>query len=145
MPSGARAFVSSGVMGEMTAIGRPFVRRRPVSERAIETLLMAAASVGILTTVGIVVVLLLEAVEFFRIINPIEFFTGTTWSASILPFQFGVIPLVTGTLGVAVIALIVAVPLGLLAAVFLGEYASLRVRNVVKPVLETLAGIPTIV
>jgi len=132
-------------MGEMTAIGRPFVRRRPVSERAIETLLMAAASVGILTTVGIVVVLLLEAVEFFRIINPIEFFTGTTWSASILPFQFGVIPLVTGTLGVALIALIVAVPLGLLAAVFLGEYASLRVRNVVKPVLETLAGIPTIV
>ena len=129
----------------MTAIGRSFIRRRTASERLIEVLLMAAASVGILTTVGIVVVLLLEAVQFFGTVSPVDFFTGTTWSASILPFRFGVIPLVTGTLGVALIALIVAVPLGLLAAVFLGEYASLRVRNVVKPILETLAGIPTIV
>jgi phosphate transport system permease protein len=129
----------------MTAIGRPLVRRRPATERVIEAMLAIAASVGILTTVGIVFVLLLEAVQFFAIINPLDFFTGTVWSASILPFRFGVIPLVTGTLEVALIGLAVAFPLGLLAAVFLSEYASLRTRNVVKPILETLAGIPTIV
>src|SRR5215212_2329470 len=124
---------------------RPLTRRPPWSERVIERLLLLAASVGVLTTIGIVVVLLAEAVQFFAEINPIEFLTGTVWSASILPFRFGVIPLVTGTLEVALIALAVAVPLGLLAAIFLAEYASLRVRNVVKPLLETIAGIPTIV
>ena len=116
-----------------------------MSERVIEALLLVAASVGVLTTIGIVVVLLLEAVEFFTVINPIDFLTGTVWSASILPFRFGVIPLVVSTLEVAFIALIVAVPLGLLAAVYLAEYASSRVRNVIKPILETIAGIPTIV
>ena len=116
-----------------------------MSERVIEALLLVAASVGVLTTIGIVVVLLLEAVEFFTVVNPIDFLTGTVWSASILPFRFGVIPLVLSTLEVALIALIVAVPLGLLAAVYLAEYASSRVRNVVKPILETIAGIPTIV
>jgi phosphate transport system permease protein len=116
-----------------------------MSERVIESLLLAAASVGVLTTIGIVVVLLIEAVQFFALVNPIDFLTGTVWSASILPFRFGVIPLVTGTLEVALIALIVAIPLGLLAAIYLAEYASLRIRNVVKPILETIAGIPTIV
>jgi phosphate transport system permease protein len=116
-----------------------------MSERVIESLLLAAASVGVLTTIGIVVVLLIEAVQFFALVNPIDFLTGTVWSASILPFRFGVIPLVTGTLEVALIALVVAIPLGLLAAIYLAEYASLRIRNVVKPILETIAGIPTIV
>lgn len=127
------------------ALERPLVHRRPASERVVELLLAAATSIGILTTAGIVVVLLLEAVQFFAIINPFDFFLGTTWSASILPFRFGVIPLVTGTLEVALIALVVAIPLGLLAAVFLAEYASPRVRTIVKPILETLGGIPTIV
>lgn len=127
------------------ALERPLVHRRPASERVIEALLKVAASVGILTTVGIVVVLLLEAVQFFALVSPVDFFSGTVWSASILPFKFGVIPLVTGTLEVALIALIVAVPLGLLAAVYLAEYASSRTRTVVKPLLETLGGIPTIV
>ena len=129
----------------MTAIDRPLTRRQPVSERAIELFLLLAASVGLLTTVGIIGVLLVEAVQFFSLVNPFEFLTGTVWSASILPFRFGVIPLVTGTLMVALLALIIAIPLGLLAAVYLGEYASLRTRNLVKPILETLAGIPTIV
>jgi phosphate transport system permease protein len=124
---------------------RSLVHRTPASERVVELLLRLAASVGILTTLGIVLVLLLEAVQFFAIINPLDFFFGTVWSASILPLRFGVIPLVTGTLEVALIALVVAVPLGLLAAVYLGEYASLRTRNVVKPILEVLGGIPTIV
>ena len=129
----------------MTAVTRPLTRRRPTSERIIETLLLAAASVGVLTTIGIVIVLLAEAVQFFETVNPIDFLTGTVWSASILPFRFGVIPLVISTLEVAFIALIVAVPLGLLAAIYLAEYAGPRVRNVVKPILETIAGIPTIV
>lgn len=129
----------------MTAVTRPLTRRRPTSERIIETLLLVAASVGVLTTIGIVIVLLAEAVQFFESVNPIDFLTGTVWSASILPFRFGVIPLVISTLEVAFIALIVAVPLGLLAAIYLAEYAGPRVRNVVKPILETIAGIPTIV
>ena len=129
----------------MTAMSRPLTRRRPASERVIEALLLLAASIGVLTTVGIVVVLLVEAVQFFALVNPIQFLTGTVWSASILPYQFGVIPLVTGTLEVALIALVVAVPLGLLAAIYLAEYATMRTRNVVKPILETIAGVPTIV
>jgi phosphate transport system permease protein len=129
----------------MTAAARPLTRHRPRSERIIETLLLLAASVGVLTTIGIVVVLLLEATEFLAQVNPIDFLTGTVWSASILPFRFGVIPLVISTLEVAAIALVVAVPLGLLAAVYLAEYATPRTRNVVKPLLETIAGIPTIV
>jgi len=129
----------------MTAEARPLTRRRPMSERVIESLLLLAASVGVLTTIGIVVVLLIEAVQFFALVNPVDFFTGTVWSASILPFRFGVIPLVLSTLEVALIALAVAVPLGLLAAIYLAEYASLRIRNIVKPILETIAGIPTIV
>ena len=100
---------------------------------------------GVLTTAGIVLVLIFETVQFFQIVSPIEYFTGTVWSASIQPYRFGVLPLVTSTLLVAVIALLFAVPLGLLAAVYLAEYASPRTRNTLKPALETIAGIPTIV
>ena len=129
----------------MTAASTSLVVRRSLGERAIELLLAGAAGVGVLTTIGIVIVLLVEAAEFFVFVNPIDFLTGTVWSASILPFRFGVIPLVVSTLEVALIGLVVAVPLGLLAAVYLAEYASVRVRTVVKPMLEVLAGIPTIV
>ena len=120
-------------------------RRRPASERVIERLLFLAAALSVITTVGIILVLAYETFEFFLEISPIEFFTGTHWSASIRPQAWGVLALVAGTLLVAGIAMIVAVPLGLLAAVLLAEYASTRVRNVVKPLLETIAGIPTIV
>jgi phosphate transport system permease protein len=129
----------------MTAASRSLSRRRPTSERIIETLLLVAASVGVLTTIGIVVVLVLEALQFFALVDPIAFLTGTVWSASILPFQFGVVPLVVSTLEVALLALAVAVPLGLLSAVYLAEYATHRTRTIVKPLLETIAGIPTIV
>jgi phosphate transport system permease protein len=129
----------------VTASSRPLTRAHPLSERVIETFLFLAAALGVVTTLGIVLVLVVEAVSFFQQINPIDFLTGTVWSASIQPFRFGVIPLVIGTLDVAVIALIVAIPLGLLAAVYLAEYASVRVRTTIKPLLETIAGIPTIV
>ena len=129
----------------MTAASRPLTRNRPASERVIETLLFLAAAVGVVTTVGIIIVLAIQAADFFAIVNPIDFLTGTVWAATIEPFRFGVIPLVAGTLMVAGIALLVAIPLGLLAAIYLAEYASTRVRNLVKPLLETIAGIPTIV
>ncbi len=120
-------------------------RRRTASERVIEPLLFLAAALSVVTTAGIILVLAYQTFEFFLEVSPIEFFTGTFWSASIKPQAWGVLALVSGTLLVAGIAMIVAVPLGLLAAVLLAEYASPRVRNVVKPLLETIAGIPTIV
>jgi phosphate transport system permease protein len=129
----------------MTTVGRPLTRTAPLSERLIEALLFVCALLGVVTTLGIVFVLVFQGLEFFRQVSLIDFLTGTVWSASIAPFRFGVIPLVVGTLDVAVIGLIVAVPLGLLAATFLAEYASVHVRTAVKPLLETIAGIPTIV
>ncbi len=119
-------------------------RSRP-AERAIEFALRAAAAVGIVTTVGIIAVLAVEALLFFAEVSPVDFFTGTRWSASIKPFAFGIIPLVLSTLMIAAIALAIAVPIGILAAVWMSEFASIRARNIVKPVLEVLAGIPTIV
>jgi phosphate transport system permease protein len=129
----------------MTSQSRSLTRQRPASERIIETLLFLAAALGVVTTLGIVLVLAFETVEFFREVSPIDFFTGTFWSASIQPRAWGVLALVSGTVLVAGIALIIAVPLGLLSAVLLADYAPPRVRTVVKPILETLAGIPTIV
>ena len=129
----------------MTAAQRPFVRRKPVSERLIEGLLLLATTVGVVTTVGIVGVLAFQTIEFFAEVSPLDFFLGTHWSASIKPYAFGVLALMSGTLLVAFIAVVIAIPLGLLAAVLLSEYASPRVRTIVKPMLETIAGIPTIV
>ncbi len=126
----------------MTYITLP--RTRP-AERAIEFGLRAAAAVGIVTTVGIIAVLAVEALLFFAEVSPLDFFTGTRWSASIKPFAFGVIPLIVSTLMIAAIALAIAVPIGILAAVWMSEFASMRARNIVKPILEILAGIPTIV
>jgi phosphate transport system permease protein len=129
----------------MAAQPMQLTRRRPWSERIIEALLFVAAALGVLTTIGIVVILFAQTLQFFQIVNPIDFLTGTIWSASIQPYKFGVLALVSGTLLVAVIAMIIGIPLGLLSAILLCEYSSNRVRNVVKPVLETIAGIPTIV
>ncbi len=129
----------------MTSPSRPLQRRPAVIERVIETLLFLAAAIGVMTTFGIVAVLAVETVTFFGEVGVIDYLTGTIWSASIKPYAWGVLPLVSGTLLVAGIALLMAIPLGLLSAVLLAEYASPRARAVIKPVLETLAGIPTIV
>jgi phosphate transport system permease protein len=132
-------------MTTLPATSRSLVRPPHRRERAIEALLFLAAALGVLTTLGIVFVLAFQTIEFFQLVSIVDFLTGTVWSASIEPFRWGILPLITGTLLVAAIALVVAIPLGLLAAVFLAEYASMRTRNLVKPVLETIAGIPTIV
>jgi len=129
----------------MAAAVTSLTHRRPLSERIIERLLFAAAALGVLTTIGIILVLASQTFEFFLQVSPVDFFTGTHWSALIKPQSWGVLALMSGTLLVSGIAVILAVPLGLLAAVFLSEYASPRVRTIVKPILETIAGVPTIV
>jgi phosphate ABC transporter permease protein PstC len=120
-------------------------RTRAVVEGAIERALAACAALSILVTAGIVVVLAWEALAFFREVSPLAFLTGRTWTPLFLNPQFGVLPLVAGTLLVTVIALVVAVPAGLVSALYLSEYAPSRVRRVAKPALEMLAGVPTVV
>jgi phosphate transport system permease protein len=129
----------------MTAPPASLTLRRSVRERLIERLLFLAAALGVLTTIGIITVLAIETFEFFLEVSPIEFLTGTEWSALIKPQSWGVLALVSGTVLVAAIGLAIAIPLGLLAAILLAEYASTRVRTIVKPIIETIAGVPTIV
>ena len=130
----------------MTSAQAALTRRRPVRERIIERLLFLAAALGVVTTIGIILVLAFETLEFFREVNPIEFFTGTVWSASIQPLCVrGPRRSSRAPCWWPRSRCVIAVPLGLLAAVLLAEYASPRVRTVVKPILETIAGIPTIV
>ena len=107
--------------------------------------LRAAAAVSIITTVGIVVVLLRQSLGFFGEVPIWEFLGGTVWTPLFKPQNFGVLPLVGGTLLVAFVAGIVALGLGLGAAIFLSEYAPERLRRILKPILEILAGIPTVV
>ncbi len=118
---------------------------RRIGERAIRTVLFGAAVVSVLTTVGIVVSLLFPAIQFFREISIVNFLTGTQWTPNFRDTSYGVLPLVVGTLWTTGIALLVAVPLGLGAAMLLSEYATDRLRRVLKPVLEVLAGIPSVV
>jgi phosphate transport system permease protein len=120
-------------------------RRRRATERAVGAFLIGATAVSILTTVGIVLVLIFETFAFFREVSPWEFLTGTVWAPLIAPRSFGVLPLISGTLLVAAIAIAVAMPLGLVIAIYLAEYAGQRTRSIVKPFLEILAGIPTVV
>ncbi|MBJ3762947.1 phosphate ABC transporter permease subunit PstC [Maribius pontilimi] len=121
-------------------------RARNVVEQGVRGLLIGAACIAILTTLGIVLSLVFNTIEFFRIYPASEFFFSTTWSPSFGGgSQLGILPLLWGTMYISLIALAVAVPIGLLAAIYLSEYASKRVRSVAKPALEILAGIPTIV
>jgi phosphate transport system permease protein len=106
---------------------------------------MLCALLSILTTIGILWVLLSQAIAFFRTVSPIDFFTGTKWNPLIEPRSFGVLPLVSGTLLITVGAGLIAIPLGLLAGIFLSEYAPRKLRATLKPALEILAGIPTVV
>lgn len=115
------------------------------TERGIHAVLWTCAGVSILTTVGIVLVLVFEAARFFREVSVVEFLTGTRWAPLFSPQHFGILPLVCGTLLVTAGAALVAIPLGLATAIYLSEYASPRVREIIKPVLEVLAGIPSVV
>lgn len=116
-----------------------------IVEKIMPKILLLIALVSILTTVGIVVTLLAETIEFFKRIPFIEFFTGTVLKPLGENAQFGILPLVSGTLISTCIAMLVAIPIGLMTAIYLSEYASDRVKKILKPILELLAGIPTIV
>ncbi len=114
-------------------------------ERLIRAVLAACAAVSVLTTAAIVVVLLWESLLFFREVSPWEFLTGTRWAPKFQPQGFGVLPLVCGTLLIVVGSALVALPAGLVTGIYLSEYARPRTRAVLKPILEVLAGIPTVV
>ncbi|MEI2300852.1 phosphate ABC transporter permease subunit PstC [Ensifer sp. MJa1] len=127
-------------------------RARNQVERVILGSLIVASSIAILTTVGIVASMLSEAGRFFTMVSPFEFFFGTVWDPRFAAAgsggasgQFGLIPLLAGTLYIAFVAMLFAVPIGLFAAIYMAEYASPRLRSTAKPLLEVLAGIPTIV
>jgi phosphate transport system permease protein len=114
-------------------------------EFVIERGLFACAAMSVLITAGIIGVLLFETLAFLREVPILEFVTGTEWTPLFSEKRFGVLPLVAGTVLVSLIAMIVALPAGLLSAIYLSEYAAPRLRRIVKPLLEILAGVPTIV
>jgi phosphate transport system permease protein len=119
------------------------LRRR--IEAVVLVLLACASGVAVLTTIGIVLSVVYESLRFFAEVPVWKFLFGTEWAPTAEPGAFGIIPLLGGTLLITLIAILVAGPLGLLSAVYLAEYANLRARRIIKPVLELLAGIPTVV
>jgi len=121
--------------------------RQYFAERSIKSVLFASGILSIFVTVGIVVILLWESSRFFGFedVTLVKFLTDTQWTPLFADKHFGILPLLVGTLMVAIIALIVALPLGLLSAIYLSEYAPKRIRSILKPILEILAGIPTVV
>lgn len=142
-----------GVMSLWFARSRISVRLRARNqvESFVRWALIACSGVAILTTMGIVASLLTEAIRFFSFISPMDFFFGTVWNPRFSTVgaggegDYGLLPLLWGTLMVSGIAMLVAVPVGLMSAIYLSQYANYRVRNIVKPIIEVLAGIPTIV
>ncbi|MEJ2017862.1 MAG: phosphate ABC transporter permease subunit PstC [Maritimibacter sp.] len=124
----------------------PDYRARNSSETFVKALLIGASLVAILTTLGIILSLLFESLHFFQLYPALEFFTSTTWNPQFNGGStLGILPLLWGTLYVSLVALIVAVPIGLLIAIYLSEYAGKLLRSFAKPAIEVLAGIPTIV
>ncbi len=119
--------------------------RTRYGELVIKGLLGLCALISVLTTVGIIAALFIPAFEFFQEVSIVDFLTGTEWAPLFEPALFGVVPLVVGTLSVTFWAVLLAIPFGLGSAIYLSEYASRRTRSVLKPMLELLAGIPTIV
>jgi phosphate transport system permease protein len=119
--------------------------RRRYGEDLVKALLGLCALISVATTIGIVLALFLPAIEFFQDVSLRDFLTGTEWAPLFEPALFGVVPLVVGTLSVTFWAILVAIPFGLGSAIYLSEYASDRMRKILKPLLEILAGIPTIV
>lgn len=113
-------------------------------EKAVKAFLALCAGLSVAVTTAIVISLLVPTLSFFQQVSPIEFLTGTEWAPAFAAASFGVVPLVVGTLSVVFWSLLVAIPVGLLSAIYLAEYAPRRVRKVVKPMLEVLEGIPTV-
>jgi phosphate transport system permease protein len=119
--------------------------RRRIVERGIETLLLLAALVSVFTTLAIVAILVWESIAFFRTVPLVDFLTDTQWTPLFDDAHFGIIALLSGTLTTTLVALLVAIPLGTVLAIYLSEFAPFRLREVAKPFLEMLGGVPTIV
>lgn len=151
---GAIVTIGLALAGAFYGISQVQLRARARNnvERLMLWGLLGASTIAILTTIGIVLSMLFQTLNFFNRVPPLEFFFGTVWDprfaaagAGASEGQFGLIPLLAGTLYIALVALLVAVPIGLMSAVYMAEYAAPKVRATVKPALELLAGIPTIV
>jgi phosphate transport system permease protein len=141
----ALALAAAGFVWSMLRI-RPTFRARNVSERFVVVMMILASMVAVATTAGIIASLAFETLHFFRLYPAQDFFFSTVWNPQFRGgSDLGILPLIWGTLYVSFIALVVAVPIGLMSAIYLSEYASRRVRTWVKPLIEILAGIPTIV
>jgi phosphate transport system permease protein len=150
----ALIFVAA-IIGSLLALRRisPEMRARNVVERIIKAALILSSTIAIFTTVGIVLSVLFEALRFFEMIPATEFFFGLEWSPQMAIREdqvgssgaFGMIPVFAGTLMIALIAMLVAVPIGLMSAIYLSEYAHKKFRAIAKPLLEVLAGVPTVV
>jgi phosphate transport system permease protein len=119
--------------------------RRNIKERIIELILMLAALTAVATTFAIVGILLYESLGFFKTVSVVEFFTSTEWAPLFEDAKYGIMPLVAGTLTTSFIALCVAIPVGTIGAIYLSEFASHKAREIVKPILELLVGVPTVV
>lgn len=120
-------------------------KRREINEKLIKYTLIFAAGISILTTFGILFSILFESIEFFKLRSFWYFLTGTIWSPGVANSQFGALPIFAGTFVITIIALLVAIPIGLGSAIYMSEYASTKLRDYLKPLLEVLAGIPTVV
>jgi len=116
-----------------------------IKEKLIKSMLIMASTISILTTFGILFSILFEAIGFFELRSFWYFLTGTIWSPGQVGSQFGAVPIFAGTFMITLIAMLVAVPVGLGSAIYMSEYASHKVRDYLKPILEILAGIPTVV
>jgi len=119
--------------------------RRNLKERVIEFILMLAALSAVATTLAIVAILLYESASFFRHVSIVDFLTDTQWTPLFEDAHYGILPLVAGTLTTSFVALIVAIPIGTIGAIYLSEFASHKTREIVKPILELLVGVPTVV
>lgn len=148
----ALSLAIAGLSLALRQINKDYRARNSV-EKIIKISLIGCSSIAIFTTVGIVFSVIFEAIRFFEIIPPLDFLFGLDWSPQTAirvdqvgsSGSFGAIPLFTGTLLISSIALLIAVPVGLMSAIYLSEYATSRVRSLIKPLLEVLAGIPTVV
>ena len=114
-------------------------------EKIIEIIMMCCSAVTVLTTIGIILILALETIKFFSGVSIVDFLTDTQWTPLFSEKHFGILPLLSGTLLTTTIATLLAVPLGLIIAVYLNEYASPKFTSFIKPILEVLAAIPTVV
>lgn len=122
-----------------------FITRRRLVGRSMAFLMFLSAALSVFVTTAIVVILVTESWVFFRQVPLVEFLTGTVWTPVFTDARFGILPLLVATLEVAIFALFIAIPLGTVLAVYLSEYASVRVRETMKPALELLAAVPTVV